>query len=65
MLSRLLVSVITNIGLDHTQFLGTTFGKIAFEKAGIIKPKVPVVIGEYTSETKSCFWKLLNKNQEK
>ena len=49
------VSVITNIGLDHTQFLGTTLEAIAFEKAGIIKPKVPVVIGEYTSETKKVF----------
>jgi dihydrofolate synthase/folylpolyglutamate synthase len=50
-----LVSVITNIGLDHTQFLGTTLEAIAFEKAGIIKPKIPVVIGEYTDETKPIF----------
>ena len=50
-----LVSVITNIGLDHTQFLGTTLEAIAFEKAGIIKPEIPVVIGEYTSETKAIF----------
>ena len=50
-----LISVITNIGLDHTQFLGTTLEAIAFEKAGIIKPKIPVVIGEYTSETKPVF----------
>lgn len=50
-----LVSVITNIGLDHTQFLGTTLEAIAFEKAGIIKPKIPVVIGEYTDETKLIF----------
>lgn len=49
------VSVITNIGLDHTQFLGTTLEMIAFEKAGIIKPRVPVVIGEYTSETLHVF----------
>ena len=40
------VSVITNIGLDHTQFLGDTLEKIAFEKAGVIKPTIPVVIGE-------------------
>ena len=40
------VSVITNIGLDHTQFLGETLSEIAFEKAGIIKENVPVVIGE-------------------
>ena len=50
-----LISVITNIGLDHTQFLGTTVQAIAFEKAGIIKPKIPVVIGEHTSETKPVF----------
>ena len=50
-----LISVITNIGLDHTQFLGITLEAIAFEKAGIIKPKIPVVIGEYTSETKPVF----------
>ncbi len=50
-----LVSVITNIGLDHTQFLGNTLEAIAFEKAGIIKSNVPVVIGEYTSETKPVF----------
>ena len=50
-----LVSVITNIGFDHTQFLGNTIEAIAFEKAGIIKPNVPVVIGEYTTETKTVF----------
>ena len=50
-----LVSVITNIGLDHTQFLGTTLEDIAFEKAGIIKPNIPVIIGEYTPETKPVF----------
>jgi dihydrofolate synthase/folylpolyglutamate synthase len=50
-----LVSVITNIGLDHTQFLGNTLEAIAFEKAGIIKPNIPVIIGEYTPETKPVF----------
>jgi len=50
-----LVSVITNIGLDHTQFLGNTMESIAFEKAGIIKPGIPVVIGEFTDETKPVF----------
>lgn len=50
-----LLSVITNIGLDHIQFLGNTIEKIASEKAGIIKPKTSVVIGEYTSETKPVF----------
>ncbi len=49
------VSVITNIGLDHTQFLGNTLGLIAREKAGIIKANVPVVIGEKHKETKSVF----------
>lgn len=56
-----LISVITNIGLDHTQFLGDTLDAIAFEKAGIIKPNIPVVIGEYTPETKPVF---LNKATE-
>ncbi|MDX6184079.1 folylpolyglutamate synthase/dihydrofolate synthase family protein [Flavobacterium sp. Fl-77] len=50
-----LVSVITNIDLDHTQFLGNTLAAIAGEKAGIIKPNVPVVIGEYTPETQPVF----------
>ena len=50
-----LISVITNIALDHTQFLGNTLEAIAFEKAGIIKPGIPVVIGEYTTETKPVF----------
>lgn len=49
------VSVITNIGLDHTQFLGETFEAIAFEKAGIIKAGVPVVIGEYQAQVASVF----------
>jgi dihydrofolate synthase/folylpolyglutamate synthase len=50
-----LVSVITNIGLDHTQFLGNTLEAIAGEKAGIIKQNIPVVIGEYTPETQPVF----------
>ena len=49
------VSVITNIGLDHTQFLGDTLPKIAVEKAGIIKPNVPVVIGETQTEIRNVF----------
>jgi len=49
------LSVITNIGLDHTHLLGDTLPKIAFEKAGIIKPGVPVVIGEALPETRSVF----------
>ncbi len=50
-----LLSIITNIGLDHTQFLGDTLEKIAGEKAGIIKAGVPVVIGETQPETTPVF----------
>jgi dihydrofolate synthase / folylpolyglutamate synthase len=50
-----LVSVITNIGLDHTQFLGTTLSAIAVEKAGIIKQGIPVIIGETQAETEPVF----------
>ncbi|WP_114757535.1 bifunctional folylpolyglutamate synthase/dihydrofolate synthase [Flavobacterium sp. AG291] len=50
-----LVSVITNIGMDHTQFLGNTLNAIAGEKAGIIKKSIPAVIGEYNDETKPVF----------
>lgn len=50
-----LVSVITNIGLDHTQFLGETLPEIAFEKAGIIKAETPVVVGEYQEEVFPVF----------
>ncbi len=49
------VSVITNIGLDHTQFLGDTLEKVAAEKGGIIKEGIPVVIGETLPETKQVF----------
>ena len=60
-----LISVITNIGFDHTQFLGNTLEAIAFEKAGIIKPNIPVVIGEYRTETKPVFEvKSQNSNSE-
>lgn len=52
-----ILSVITNISLDHTQFLGTTLAQIAAEKAGIIKPGRPVVIGESCDETRSVFLK--------
>lgn len=50
-----LLSVITNIGMDHTAILGNTLEEIAGEKAGIIKKNVPVVIGETTAETKRVF----------
>ena len=49
------VAVITNIGLDHTQFLGETLPEIAFEKAGIIKKNIPVIIGEKQEEVKDVF----------
>ncbi len=49
------LSIITNIGWDHTDLLGDTLAKIAIEKAGIIKPHVPVVIGETQPETKQIF----------
>ncbi|WP_282123703.1 bifunctional folylpolyglutamate synthase/dihydrofolate synthase [Algibacter mikhailovii] len=56
------VSVITNIGLDHMQFLGDTLEAIAFEKAGIIKPNIPVVIGETQSATAPIFMELAKQN---
>lgn len=49
------LSVITNIGLDHTEFLGETLPLIAFEKGGIIKPGIPVVVGETHAETAQVF----------
>lgn len=49
------LSAITNISFDHTQFLGDTLSKIALEKAGIMKPCVPCVIGEASSETETVF----------
>lgn len=49
------ISIITNISFDHTNLLGNTLERIATEKAGIIKPHIPVVIGEATNETKAVF----------
>ena len=57
-----LVSVITNIGYDHMQFLGETLPEIAGEKAGIIKQNIPVVIGEKQKEVESVF---IDKAKEK
>lgn len=51
------LSIITNIGYDHQQFLGNTLTEIASEKAGIIKPEKPVVIGQYLKETAEVFIK--------
>lgn len=50
-----ILSIITNIGLDHCDLLGESLPEIAFEKAGIIKPKVPVVIGESDPQTDQVF----------
>ena len=50
-----ILSVITNISFDHTQFLGHTLAAIAAEKAGIIKAGVPVIVGETNAETKPVF----------
>ena len=52
------VSVITNIGLDHVQFLGDSLVQIAAEKAGIIKTTVPVVVGQTQQETAAVFKKI-------
>lgn len=59
------VSVITNIGLDHVQFLGNTLELIAAEKAGIIKPNVPVVVGETQPETQPVFNAIAKANTTK
>lgn len=56
------VSVITNIGFDHMQFLGDTLKKIAIEKAGIIKPNIPVVIGETQEDICNEFQIIALKN---
>ena len=58
-----LISVITNIGLDHTYFLGNTLESIASEKAGIIKHNIPTVIGEYTAETRAVFERKAIENE--
>ena len=57
-----LISVITNIGLDHQQFLGTCIYQIAKEKAGIIKPGVPVLVSETQKETTDAFKEVVLKN---
>lgn len=56
------LSVITNISLDHTNILGDTLQKIAFEKAGIIKPQIPVVIGEQQAKSAPVFLKSAKTN---
>lgn len=56
-----ILSIITNISFDHTQFLGDTLAKIAAEKAGIIKKGVPVIIGEANEETSPVFQSKANE----
>ena len=58
-----LLSIITNIGMDHTAFLGNTLTQIAGEKAGIIKRNVPVIIGETQKETQGVFITAAKKNK--
>lgn len=59
------LSIITNIGLDHTGILGETLSEIASEKAGIIKPSIPVIIGESSTETQDVFTqKAVENNSE-
>ncbi len=58
-----ILSVITNIGYDHMNILGDTLEEIAFEKAGIIKDNIPVIIGSYTEDTKKVFEKKINETK--
>ena len=57
------LSIITNIGFDHTAFLGNTLSKIASEKAGIIKSEIPLIIGETHPETRSVFTNIAKENK--
>ena len=57
-----ILSVITNISYDHTEILGNTLEKIAFEKAGIIKQNTKVIIGERDKDTENVFIDIANKN---
>lgn len=59
------VSLITNISFDHIQFLGNTLPLIASEKAGIIKPNIPVVISETQDETQPVFKEIAKQNNSK
>jgi dihydrofolate synthase/folylpolyglutamate synthase len=57
------LSVITNIGWDHMNILGESLEKIAFEKAGIIKQNIPVIVGEVLSETEKVFHEVANERK--
>ncbi|MDC6406363.1 MULTISPECIES: bifunctional folylpolyglutamate synthase/dihydrofolate synthase [Maribacter] len=59
------ISLITNIGFDHMEMLGDTLPKIAFEKAGIIKTNVPVVVSEYHDETAPVFMEIAKERNAK
>lgn len=60
-----LLSIITNIGLDHTEFLGNSLAEIAFEKGGIIKKNIPVVVGESSDEILPVFRQLAKEKAAK
>lgn len=60
-----ILSIITNIGLEHTRYLGNTIDKIAAEKAGIIKRGVPVVVGESSPESDEVFREVAHRNHSK
>ncbi len=62
---RPIASVITTIGKDHVKHLGNTIGKIAFEKAGIIKYKIPVVAGNISGTAKKVIWEIAKKKKSK
>ncbi len=59
------LSIITNIGLDHTELLGNSIEKISREKGGIIKPKTPILIGRKQNQTKAIFDEIARKNHSK
>ena len=59
------LSIITNIGLDHTNLLGNTIEKIAFEKAGIIKKNTPIIIGRKQDKTKEIFKSIAKEKNAK
>ena len=60
-----LLSIITNISLDHTNILGNTRAEIAFEKAGIIKQNVPVILGEFDEEVAPVFQKAVSERSSR
>lgn len=64
-ISNVVFSLITNIGFDHMEILGDTLPKIASEKAGIIKPFIPVILSEFHSETYLVFTEEAERNQSK